>query len=156
MLSTIPATTTTTPASCEAAAASPSMSQPAAAPMTGSRFTNAPASSAGTRAWPNANSQKGSSVPPTASAAAATAGVTAVGVCGAPSSSAATGAAKSAAAANCTAVTAAGSRPASSFGCATIRTADIATDPSTSRSPRAVAPPPPVWATSATPARASA
>jgi len=156
VLSAIPTRTATAPASWPAAALSPSTSQPPAAPTTGSRFTNAPASSAGTRACANANSQNGSSVPPIASAATAAAGIVAAGPDGAPSATTAIGAANRAPAANCTAVTAAASRPASSAGWSTMKAADTATEASTRRSPTAVAPPPPACATSAMPASASA
>ncbi len=152
----MPATTATAPSSCAAAAVSPNASQPVAAPTSGSRLRKAPAVSAGTCAWPWANSQNGSSVPASDSATSATTGPATDGAGGAPSQTAATGSATSAPAANWTAVTAAGSRPASRRGWATMKVADSATEPSTSRSPGSVAPDPPAPATAATPPSATA
>ena len=151
----IPASTAATPRIWPVAAGSPRTSQPAAAPTTGSRFTNAPASSAGTRAWPNANSQNGSGVPASARAASASAGNGAPGPCGIPSARTATGSATSAPPANWTAVSAAASRPASSRGWSAMNAADRSTEPSTSRSPGAVAPPPAAPATKAIPTSAT-
>ncbi len=85
---------------------------------------------------------KGSTVPPTASAAAARTAPGLWGVAGTPSVTAANGSAARAAPRNCTAVTAIGSRPRSRPSWATVNTADSMSDASTSPSPTAVAPPP--------------
>ncbi len=156
VLSAIPASTAAAPAICQAAAGSLNASQPTMAPTTGSRLTNAPASSAGTRACPNAKSQNGSSVPTVASAPSASTGAGYAGAAGVPSINTAIGSATTAPAANCTAVTAAASRPASSRGWPTMNPADRMTEASTSPSPSGVAPPPPSPATSAIPVSASA
>ena len=58
---------------------------PVAAPTSGSRFTNAPATSAGTRVCAHANSENASAVPTSASASTATTGVTVAGTAGTPS-----------------------------------------------------------------------
>jgi hypothetical protein len=116
------------------------------APTSGSRFRNAPATSAGTRLCPCANSVNGASVPASASAATASTGPAPKappGTAGAPSDTAAKTSAPSAAPRNCTAVTATGSRPASSRTCATVNVADSSTETSTSPSPPTLAPPPP-------------
>jgi hypothetical protein len=153
--SAIPTSTTAAPSSCSAPAGSPSSVQPSAAPTTGSRLTNEPASSGRTCACPRANSQNGSGVPAPARAMnAASAGICA-GAAGAPSVSAAIGAASAAAAANCTAVTAAGSRPARIRGWTEISSAESAAEASTRASPAMLAPPPEARETSATPQSAS-
>ena len=141
---------------CALVAASPSASQPVAAPTTGSRFRKAPASSADTRAWPKAKSQNGSGVPATASATSAMAEVGPAGPCGSPSVSSDAGKATSAPPANWTAVTAAASRPASNRGWTTMKPADTTADPRTIRSPWVLAPPPADPATSAMPTSATA
>lgn len=131
---------------------SPKTTAPAAAPTSGSRFTNAPATSAETRACPYAKSVNGASVPSSASPAVATKLPAPPTAAGMPSVTAATGRAASAAAMSCTAVTATGSRPGSRRVCATVNKAESITDASTRPSPVRVAPPPPPAATSATPA----
>ena len=52
VLSAMPASTATAPAAWIEVAASPKATQPVAAPTSGSRLRNAPASSGFTRAWP--------------------------------------------------------------------------------------------------------
>jgi hypothetical protein len=103
----------------------------------------APATSAGTRLCPKANSVNGPSVPASASAATASTGPDRPGTAGAPSVTTAKASAPSAAPRNCTAVTATGSRPGSSRACATVNVADTSSEISTRPSPAAVAPPPP-------------
>ncbi len=113
----------------------------------------APASAAGTRAWPQANSTHGTSVPTTVRARTPRTGPVAVGVAGAPSPSRAIGRAPAAAAMNWTAVTAIGSRPASMSTCATVIAALTASENSTRASPVTLERPPPPPATMATPMR---
>ena len=112
----MPARIASPPSACFGPTASWNATTPVSAPMSGSRLTNAPASSAGTRAWAHANSQNAASVPARPSPTTAAIGPAAAGAGGAPSAIAATGSAASAAAPSCTAVTAPGSRPASSRG----------------------------------------
>jgi hypothetical protein len=104
------------PASCATPNASWKATTPVSVPTSGSRFTNALASSAGTRDCAQANSQKASAVPVTASASSATTGPASAGAGGAPSKTTANGSEATPPAASWTAVTAAGSRPASSPG----------------------------------------
>ena len=104
---------------------------------------NAPATSAGTRVCPKANSVNGASVPASASATTASAGPGRAGTAGAPSATTAKASAPSAAPRNCTAVTATGSRPGSSRACATVKVADSTSEARTSPSPATLAPPPP-------------
>jgi len=104
---------------------------------------NAPATSAGTRVCPKANSVNGASVPASARAATASTGPGPAGAPGAPSATTVKASAPSAAPRNCVAVTATGSRPRSSRPCATVNVADSTSDTSTSPSPPTLAPPPP-------------
>jgi hypothetical protein len=113
------------------------------APTSGSMLRNAPATSAGTRLCPNANSVNGASVPASASAATASTGPGWAGIAGAPSATRVKVSAPSAAPRNCTAVTATGSRPGSSRACATVNVADSTSEARTSPSPATLAPPPP-------------
>jgi hypothetical protein len=118
---------------------------PASAPTSGSMLRNAPATAAGIRLCPKANSVNGASVPASASAATASTGpdpMGPAGAAGAPSATTVKASAPSAAPRNCTAVTATGSRSASSRPCATVNVADSSTETSTSPSPPTVAPPP--------------
>ena len=152
----MPARMAPPPSSCPVPAGSPNSATPAAAPISGSRFRNAPAASAGTRLCPKANRVNGISVPPavrpiSASTGPADAAPPENGAAGSPLISAA-GTAASAAPRNCTAVTAAGSRPGSSRPWATVNTAETSSDASTSRSPDRAAPDPPLPASRATPA----
>ena len=139
--------------SCPVPAGSPNSATPATAPISGSRFRNAPATSAGTRLCPKANRVNGSSVP-----AAVRPSTASTGPAPAPESAAgrplisAAGTAASAAPRNCTAVTAAGSRPGSSRSWATVKAAETSSEASTSRSPASAAPAPPLLASRATPA----
>ena len=103
----------------------------------------APATCAGTRLCPKANSVNGPSVPASASATTASTGPGRVGTAGTPSVTTAKASAPSAAPRNCTAVTATGSRPGSSRACATVNVADTSSEISTRPSPSTVAPPPP-------------
>jgi hypothetical protein len=116
---------------------------PAMAPTSGSMLRNAPATSAGTRLCPKANSVNGASVPASASAATASTGPGRAGTAGAPSATRVKASAPSAAPRNCTAVTAIGSRPGSSRACVTVNVADSTSEASTSPSPAMLAPPPP-------------
>ena len=59
----MPATMATPPAICARPTGSPNTTAPAMAPTSGSRFRNAPATSADTRLCPSANKVNGSSVP---------------------------------------------------------------------------------------------
>jgi len=147
----MPARIAPPPISCPVPAGSPNSITPAAAPISGSRFRNAPATSAGTRLCPKANRVNGISVPPAVSPIRASAGPADAGAAGRPLTSAA-GTAASAAPRNCTAVTAAGSRPGSSRSWATVNPAETSSEASTSRSPDSAAPPPPLPASRATPA----
>jgi hypothetical protein len=107
---------------------------------------NAPATSAGTRVCPKANSVNGPSVPASASATAAAAGPAPkgwLGTAGALSATTAKTSAPSAAPRNCTAVTATGSRPGSSRAWATVNVAEMSSEISTRPSPGMVAPAPP-------------
>jgi hypothetical protein len=117
------------------------------APTSGSMLRNAPATSAGTRLCPKANSVNGTRVPASASAATASTGPGRAGTAGVPSATRVPGidkaSAPSAAPRNCTAVTAIGSRPGSSRACATVNVADSTSEASTSPSPATLAPPPP-------------
>jgi hypothetical protein len=113
------------------------------APTSGSMLRNAPATSAGTRLCPKANSVNGASVPASASATTASTGPGRAGTAGAPSATRVKARAPSAAPRNCTAVTATGSRPGSSRACATVNVADSTSEASTSPSPAMLAPPPP-------------
>jgi hypothetical protein len=128
---------------------------PASEPTSGSRFTNAPASSAGTFVCAHVNSQNATSVPSSASPATAATGAGAVGAAGAPSATSATGSETSAAPPSWTAVTPAASRPASRRGWITMNAADPTTDPSTSASPASDVPAPPAPATRPTPPSAT-
>jgi len=130
---------------------SPKTTAPAAAPTSGSRFTNAPALSAETRACPYAKSVDGASVPTSASPAVASRVPAPPAVGGVPSVTTATGRVASAAMRNCTAVTATGSRPGSRRACATVNEAERTSDARTRPSPLKVAPPPPPAATRPTP-----
>ena len=114
------------------------------APTSGSRLRKAPATSADTRLWPNANRVNGSSVPASASATTASTTPAPAGAAGTPSLTAAIGSEPSVAPRNCTAVTATGSRPASSRPWATVTMADRSSDARTRPSPAMVAPPPPL------------
>ena len=143
------------PASCAGPNASLNTTTPVSVPTSGSRFTNALASSAGTCDCAHANSQKASAVPVSASASTATTGPAAAGAGGAPSNTIANGSEATPPAASWTAVTAAGSRPASIPGWRTMNAAEPVTDSSTSRSPERAVPAPPLPATSPTPASAS-
>jgi hypothetical protein len=124
-------------------AGSPKTTAPAAAPTSGSRFTNATALSAETRACPYAKSVNGASVPASASPTVASRMPAPPAAAGVPSVTAATGRVASAAMRNCTAVTATGSRPGSSRACATVNEAETTSDARTRPSPVKVAPPPP-------------
>ena len=143
------------PSSCAGPNASWKTTAPVSAPTSGSRLTKAPASAAGTRAWAQANSQKASAVPVSASASTTSTGCTLAGDGGAPSRTSATGSAASPPAPSWTAVTAAASRPASRLGWMTMNAAEPVTEISTSRSPATEVPSPPPPATRATPARAT-
>jgi hypothetical protein len=138
--------------------ASPNTTAPAAAPTSGSRFTKAPAVSAATRAWPQANRVLAASVPSRARpAVAARAAPGPPGQApatggGWPSVTTATGRAARAAARNCTADTATGSRPSRRRAWATTNAAEIPSEARTSPSPDRAAPPAPPAATRATPA----
>ncbi len=139
----MPARMATPPHTCARPAGSPNATAPAMAPTSGSRLRNAPATSAETRLWPNANRVNGSSVPAPASARTASTGPAPAGTAGAPSVITATGSEPSVAPRNSTAVTATGSRPVSSLPWATVTVADRNSDASTRPSPAIVAPPPP-------------
>ena len=139
----MPATTASPPASCIGPAGSPKNTIPARAPTSGSMLRNAPATSAGTRLCPNANSVNGTSVPASPRAATASTGPGRPETAGAPSATTEKASAPSAAPRNCTAVTATGSRPGSSRPWNTVNTAHIISEISTSPSPRTLAPPPP-------------
>jgi hypothetical protein len=128
---------------------------PVAAPTSGSRLTNAPATSAATLDWAQANSQNASAVPASASARTAITAVVVVGTFGAPSVIAANGNAASPPPASWTAVTAPASRPRSRLGGMTMNAAEPETEASTSRSPVTEVPAPPPPATSPTPASAT-
>ena len=132
-------------------AGSPNSATPAAAPISGSRFRNAPATSAGTRLCPKANRVNGSSVPAAVRPSTASSGPADTGADGSPLASAA-GTDASAAPRNCTVVTAAGSRPGSSRSWPTVNPAETSSEASTSRSPDSAAPAPPLLASRATPA----
>ena len=143
------------PSSCGVPTASWKTTAPVTAPTSGSRLTNAPATSAGTCACAQANSQNASAVPVSASARTARIGVAAVGAAGMPSVIAANGSAASPPPASWTAVTAPASRPRSRLGWMTMNAADIDTEPSTNRSPVIEVPAPPPPATRPTPASAT-
>jgi hypothetical protein len=113
----MPARIVAPPASWAGPNASWNVTAPVSAPTSGSRFTNVLASSAGTRACAQANSQNASAVPASPSPTTAATGPAADGAGGAPSSSAATGSAASAPAPSWTAVIAAGSRPCNDERC---------------------------------------
>jgi hypothetical protein len=81
------------PSSCVPPTASPNATAPVAAPTSGSRLTNAPATSAETRVCAHANSEKASAVPTSASATTATTGVGVASAAGAPSTRIANGSA---------------------------------------------------------------
>jgi len=142
------------PSICTPPTTSWNATAPVAAPTSGSRFTNAPATSGDTRVWPHANSQNASAVPVSASSTTASTGVAETGAAGTPPS-AANGSENTPPAASCTAVTAPASRPASSRGCATMNAAEPETEASTSRSPVSDVPAPPPPATRPTPASAT-
>jgi hypothetical protein len=139
------------PAACAGPNASPNATVPASEPTSGSRFTNAPASAAGTRACAHVNSQNAASVPRIPRPATAATGPGAVGAAGTPSHASATSSDISAALPSWTAVTAAASRPASSRGWITMNAADPTADASTSASPASDVPAPPAPATKPTP-----
>ncbi|HET8757762.1 MAG TPA: hypothetical protein VFM58_17215, partial [Solirubrobacteraceae bacterium] len=151
----MPARIAAPPSTCGDPTASWNTAAPVTAPTSGSRLTNAPATSAGTCDCAQANSQNASAVPVSASARTAITGVAAVGTLGAPSVSAANGSAASPPPASWTAVTAPASRPRSSRGCSTMKPAEPVTDASTSRSPVIDVPAPPPPATRPTPASAT-
>jgi hypothetical protein len=131
----MPARIAAPPAACAGPNASWNATVPASEPTSGSRFTNAPASSADTRVCAHVNSQNATSVPSSASPTTAATGAGAAGAAGIPSATSATGSDNSAAAPSWTAVTPAASRPASRRGWITMNAADPATDASTSASP---------------------
>ena len=139
----MPARMARPPATCTSPTGLPNATTPAMAPTSGSRFRKAPATSADTRLWPNANSVNGASVPARASATTASTTPAPAGTAGTPSVNTAIGSEPATAPRNCTAVTATGSRPASSRPCATVTVADRSSDTSTRPSPAMVAPPPP-------------
>jgi hypothetical protein len=124
---------------------------PAAAPTSGSILRKAPATWAGTRLCPKANSVNGASVPPTAKPAAARTAPGLAGMAGMPPVATANGSTPMVAPRNCTAVTATGSRPRSRRTCATVNVAHSSTDTRTRPSPDAVAPPPAPPVSRATP-----
>jgi hypothetical protein len=143
VLNPIPRITARPPASCLGPTGSAKNTTPAMAPTSGSMLRNAPATWAGIRLCPKANSVNGASVPASASAATASTGPGPAGTAGAPSVTRVKASAPSAAPRNCTAVTATGSRPGSSRACATVNVAEISNETSTSPSPPRLAPPPP-------------
>jgi hypothetical protein len=151
----MPATIAVPPSSWAGPTTSWNATAPVRPPTSGSRLTNAPASSAVTRACAQANSQKANSVPVRASASTAAIASPPAGAGGAPSRTIANGSADTAPAPSWTAVTAAGSRPASRPGWPTMNADDAVTDSSTSRSPASDVPVPPPPATRPTPASAS-
>jgi len=151
----MPARIAVPPSSCGVPTASWKTTAPVTAPTSGSRLTNAPATSAGTCDCAQAKSQNASAVPVSASARTATIGVAADGAGGMPSVIAANGSAASPPPASWTAVTAPASRPRSSRGWMTMKPAEPVTDTSTSRSPVIDVPAPPPPATRPTPASAT-
>jgi hypothetical protein len=151
----MPARIAAPPSSWTPPTASWKTTAPVAAPTSGSRLTNAPATSAGTRVCAQANSQNASAVPVSARASMATTGVAPAGAGGMPSNRTAKGSTATPPAASWTAVTAPASRPARSLGWATMKPAEPVTDARTSRSPKTEVPVPPPPATRPTPASAS-
>jgi hypothetical protein len=139
------------PAACAGPNASPNATVPASEPTSGSRLTNAPASSAGTRPCAHVKSQNAPNVPGIARPPIAATAAGAAGLTGRPSNASATGSETRVAPPSCTAVTAPASRPASSRGWITMNAADPAADASTSASPIGEVPAPPAPATRATP-----
>jgi hypothetical protein len=151
----MPARIAAPPSSCVGPTTSWNTTAPVTAPTSGSRFTNAPATSAGTRVCAHAKSENASAVPTSASAITATIGVAVVGAAGTPSNAMANGSAASPPPASWTAVTAPASRPWSSRGWTTMNPAEPLTEARTSRSPASDVPAPPPPATRPTPPSAT-
>jgi hypothetical protein len=139
----MPAAIATPPTSCIGPTGLANKTAPVIAPTSGSRFTNAPATSAGTLLCPKANNEVGSTVPstmspPTASIAVALGEPTA----GRLSVSRASGSVAAAAAISCTAVVAIGSCPRSTLACETVKPAEASWEARTRPSPASVEPAP--------------
>jgi len=144
------------PASWAGPSGSANSTVPAIAPTSGSRLTNAPATSARTRLWPKANSAVGATVPASTSAPVASSAAELAWSAGLPSVSNAIGSVSAAAASNCTALTATGSRSRSIRAWDTTKAADTSCAASTRPSPYSEEPPPLPAATIATPPSDSA
>ena len=141
------------PASWATPSGLPNAAIPIAAPNSGSRLRNAPATSAFTRLCANANKVVGATVPASTSAAVATMAVALPPWAGTGPPASAAGRTATAAARSCSAVTAAGSRPRSRRACETVNP-DAATCPASTRpSPPRVEPAPCPPAMKPTPAR---
>ncbi|HEX3924356.1 MAG TPA: hypothetical protein VHY31_18875 [Streptosporangiaceae bacterium] len=151
-LSAMPARMAAPPSTWTRVTGSANTTAPAIAPTSGSRLRNAPATLAGTRVWPKANSVNGSTVPHSASPAKASSGAGLTGRAGSRSVARATGAVANAAARNWAPVTATGSRSRRSRLCATVNAALASCETMTRASPPNVAPPPWPSATRPTPA----
>lgn len=145
----MPASTTPLPPAWSSPYGSPNTAAPAKPPTSGSRLRKPAAVSAGTRACPAANRVYGASVPSSTRASTAVTSTTAPGPAragtsraGEPSCHQASGTPAAAAAVNWAPVTAAGSRPSSRSGWASVKPAESSADRPTSRSPESAPPPP--------------
>lgn len=148
----MPVTMAAPPVSWTGPSGLPKSTTPIAAPNSGSRFRNAPATSAVTRLCANANRVVGAIVPASTRAAVASTALALPpwAATGPPASAA--GSTATAAAINCAAVTATGSRPRSSRDWDTVKAAEASCPASTSPSPPRLEPAPRPPAMKPTPA----
>ena len=116
----MPVTMPAPPANWAAPSGLPKSMIPMAAPNSGSRLRNAPATSAVTRLCAKANRVVGATVPASTSAAVATMAVVLPPWAGSGPPASAAGSTATAAASSCNAVTATGSRLRSSRACDTV------------------------------------
>jgi hypothetical protein len=138
----MPVTMPAPPANWAAPSGLPNMAIPMAAPNSGSRLRNAPATSAVTRLCAKANKVVGATVPTSTRAAVASMVVVPPPCTGTGPPASAAGSTATAAARSCSAVTATGSRPRSSRAWDTVNPAEASCPASTSPSPLRLEPPP--------------
>jgi hypothetical protein len=137
----MPVTMPAPPANWTGPSGLPKTTTPIAAPNSGSRLRNAPATSAVTRLCANANKVVGATVPASTRAPVASTAVAPPCAATGPPASAA-GSTATAAAMSCTAVTAIGSRPRSSRACDTVNPAEASCPARTRPSPPRLEPAP--------------
>jgi len=152
----MPVTMPAPPASWAAPSGLPKSTIPRAAPNSGSRLRNAPATSAVTRLCAKANKVVGATVPASTRAAVASMAAAPPLWAGTGPPASAAGRTATAAAMSCSAVTATGSLPRSSRACDTVKPAEASCPASTSPSPPRLEPAPRPPAMKPTPASDSA